>query len=107
MGRLTAQRGEIWLVDLGMIQKVRPVLILSQHYKYQERALVSYVIRTTSLRGTEYEIPHSAAKFHPGAFDAQSISTVPDVQLVRRLAVCDASTLKMVETALQRWLSLV
>lgn len=82
MGRLTAQRGEIWLIDLGMIQKVRPVLILSVPYKDEERALVSYVVRTTSLRGTEYEVPHSAPKFHAGAFDVQSISTVPDVQLI-------------------------
>ena len=37
MGRLTAQRGEIWLIDLGMIQKVRPVLILSVPYKNEER----------------------------------------------------------------------
>jgi len=29
MGRLNAMRGEIWLVDLGMTQKMRPVLILS------------------------------------------------------------------------------
>ena len=58
------------------------------------------------MRGTEYEIAHSAPRFHPGAFDVQSIGTVPDVQLVRRLAVCDAPTLKKVESALQRWLSL-
>lgn len=58
MGRLTASRGEIWLVDLGMIQKVRPALILSVPYKGQERAIVSFVIRTTSTRGTEYEVPH-------------------------------------------------
>ncbi|HCN29165.1 MAG TPA: type II toxin-antitoxin system PemK/MazF family toxin [Verrucomicrobiales bacterium] len=106
MGRLTALRGEIWLVDLGMTQKTRPVLILSVAYKGEERALVSYVARTTSLRGTEYEVPHQAAKFLPGAFDVQSIGTVPDVQLVRRLTVCDAGTLAKVEDALKRWLAL-
>ena len=106
MGRLTAHRGEIWLMDLGMIQKVRPVLILSVPYKNQERALVSYVVRTTSVRGTEYEVLHDAPKFKPGAFDVQSIGTVPDVQLVRRLAVCDVTTLGKVEVALQCWLAM-
>jgi mRNA interferase MazF len=106
VGRLIAQRGEIWLIDLGLIQKVRPVLILSRHYKDQERTLVSYVVRTTSKRGTEYEVPHSALKFLEGVFDAQSISTVPDVQLIRRLTVCDPDTLAKVESALQRWLGL-
>ena len=106
MGRLTAQRGEIWLMDLGMIQKVRPVLILSVPYKDEERTLVSYVVRTTSVRGTEYEVLHSAPKFQDGAFDAQSIGTVPDVQLIRRLALCDTNTLEKVEAALSVWLGL-
>lgn len=106
MGRLTAMRGEVWLVDLGMIQKTRPVLILSIAYKNEERALVSYVVRTTSLRGTEYKVPHQASKFLPGAFDVQSIGTVPDVKLIRRLTVCDGVTVSLVEAALKRWLGL-
>jgi mRNA-degrading endonuclease toxin of MazEF toxin-antitoxin module len=68
VGRLTALPGEIWLIDLGMVQKTRPVLILSIAYKDEERALVSYVVRITSTRGTEYEVPHQAPKFLPGAF---------------------------------------
>ena len=107
MGRLNAMRGEIWLVDLGMTQKMRPVLILSVAYKDEERALISYVARTTSVRGTEYEVPHHAPKFLPGVFDAQSIGTVPDVQLVRRLTVCDVPTMEKVEAALKRWLGML
>jgi len=107
MARLKAQRGEIWLIDLGMVQKIRPVLILSTPYQDNERALVSFVIRTTSLRGTEYEVAHAAPRFDPGAFDAQSIATVPDVQLMRRLTVCDAETLNRVEHALKSWLGLL
>ena len=82
------------------------MLILSVPYKGEERTLVSYVIRTTSVRGTEYEVVHSAPKFQEGAFDVQSIGTVPDVQLIRRLAVCDANTLEKVEAALSVWLGL-
>ena len=70
MARLTAQRGEIWLIDLGMVQKIRPVLILSTPYKDRERAFVSVVSRTSCLRGTEYEVGHAAPRFDPGAFDA-------------------------------------
>ncbi len=32
--------------------------MLSIAYEGQERAIVSYVIRTTSLRGTQYEVRH-------------------------------------------------
>ena len=53
-------RGEIGLADLGYVGKVRPVLILSVEPGDQDRALVTYVIRTTSMRGTDYEVPHSA-----------------------------------------------
>jgi mRNA interferase MazF len=49
-----AKRGEIWMADLGMAAKVRPVLVLSVAYEGQERAIVSYIIRTTSLRDTQY-----------------------------------------------------
>jgi len=106
VGRLKAQRGEIWLIDLGMAQKVRPTLILSVAYGDDERALVSYVSRTTSIRGTQYEVAHQAIKFQPGVFDVQSIGTVPDVQLVRRLTVCDSVTLENVERVLKIWLGL-
>lgn len=41
MGRLTALRGEIWLIDLGMVQKTRPVLILSVAYKDEELGSLS------------------------------------------------------------------
>ena len=43
-----AKRGEIWIADLGLAAKVRPVLILSVAFEGQERAIVSYVIRTTA-----------------------------------------------------------
>ena len=69
MERLTALRGEIWLIELGRVQKTRPVLILSVAYEDEECALVSYVARTTSTRGTEYEVPHQAPKFLLGAYD--------------------------------------
>ena len=38
------------MADLGLAAKVRPVLVLSVAFEGQERAIVSYVIRTTSLR---------------------------------------------------------
>jgi mRNA-degrading endonuclease toxin of MazEF toxin-antitoxin module len=103
---MTAQRGEIWLADLGRVQKVRPVLVLSVNYKDDERAVVTFVSRTTSLRGTEYEVPHKAPRFDAGAFDAQGINTMPDVHLVRRLAICNPSTFAEVEKSVMTWLGL-
>ncbi len=101
-----AQRGEIWLIDLGMVAKTRPALVLSVAYDERERAVVSYVPRTTALRGTRFEVAHTARGFDVGGFDAQGIAGVPNVQLVRRVGVLDAGTLVRVEAAVKAWLGL-
>lgn len=101
-----ARRGEIWLIDLGYAAKVRPALILSAPFEDHERALVTFVPRTTTARGTRFETEHRAPSFDPGVFDAQGISTVPDAKLVRKLGVLDVKTLALVETTLRRWLVL-
>ncbi len=102
-----AQRGEIWLIDLGMVAKTRPALVLSIGYDDRERAIVTYVPRTTVLRETRFEVPHAARGFDPGGFDAQGIAGVPSVQLVRRIGVLDGATLARVETAVKAWLGLI
>jgi mRNA interferase MazF len=101
-----AKRGEVWLADLGLAAKVRPVLILSVAYEADERAVVSFVTRTTTLRDTRYEVPHRAWGEADGAFDAQGVGSVPDVKLERRLGVVDAATLAQVERAVRAWLAL-
>lgn len=99
-------RGEVWLVDLGMAAKARPVVILSVEYLDEERALVSYVPRITSVRGTRFEVMHEARGFMEGAFDAQSIGTLPAVKFLRRISTLDSSTLAKVEEAIRLWLAL-
>lgn len=101
-----AKRGELWIADLGMVAKVRPVLILSVDYEGDERAVVTYVLRTTSLRGTRYEIPHSGCGMPTGAFDAQGLGSVPDVKLERRLGIVDSEVMAKVEDAVRAWLKL-
>lgn len=106
MARPEIIRGDIWLIDLGLAQKVRPALILSVAFLDHERALVTYVPRTTTLRRTRFEITHEAKGFDPGVFDAQSIGTMPAAKLVRRIAAIDRETLGKVEAAVRAWLAL-
>lgn len=49
MGPSAVSRGDIWLVDLGLAAKVRPVVVLSVAYLDHERAVATYIPRTTSL----------------------------------------------------------
>jgi mRNA interferase MazF len=98
------KRGEIWMVDLGMAAKTRPCLILSVPFRDDEKAVVTYVARTTQIGGGRFEVEHRAPHFLPGVFDAQNIGTVPVAKLMRLLARLPAERLLEVETAVQRWL---
>jgi mRNA interferase MazF len=99
-----ARRGEIWIADLGMVAKVRPVLVLSVPYENNERAVVTCVVRTTSVRETPYEVAHRARGMQDGAFDAQGLVSIPEVKLERRLGVVAQETLLQVEEAVRAWL---
>ena len=78
-------RGEVWLVDLGMAAKVRPCLVLSVPAEDRDRALVTLVPHTTSVRGSGYEVAVAARFLRPGAFDAQNPITVSVAKLLRKL----------------------
>jgi mRNA interferase MazF len=101
-----AIRGELWVIDLGIAQKVRPCLILSINYLDHERAVVTYVPRTTSVRQTRFEVPHVMRGFETGVFDVQGIGSVPNVKLERRLGLVEPAVVQAVEAAVKIWLSL-
>lgn len=102
-----ADRGQVWLVDLGMTAKTRPCLILSVRPDPQDRVLVTVVPRTTSVQGTRFEVDVSARFLKPGgAFDAQQVVTVAPHRLIRRLGTLDPTGLAAVEDAVRRWLGL-
>lgn len=67
------KRGEVWLVDLGMAAKVRPCLVISIPAEESDRALVTLVPHTTSLRGSRFECIVANTFLRPGAFDVQGI----------------------------------
>ena len=49
--------GEVWLAELGLVAKTRPVVIVSRHDPDAPRALVIYVPLTTQSRQSAYEVP--------------------------------------------------
>ena len=98
------QRGEVWIVDLGMAAKVRPALVLSVPALDQDRSLVTIVPHTTSSRGSRFEVATTVRFLKPGAFDAQNLITVPVAKFERRLGLLSADELSKVETAVKQWL---
>jgi mRNA interferase MazF len=98
-------RCEVWLVDLGMVAKVRPCLVLSiSADEENDRVLTTVVPHTTSTRESRFEVLSDVQFLKKGAFDAQNIVTIPKVKLVRRLGKLSADQMATVETAVRRWL---
>jgi mRNA interferase MazF len=100
------QRGELWLVDLGYLGKVRPVLVVNIPFLENERTLCIVVPHTTSVIGTRFEIsvPHPALRDE--AFDVQQTAAVQSAKFVRRLGALSSEQLALVEQALAHVLGL-
>lgn len=97
-------RGEVWLVDLGMAEKVRPALVLSGACTDLNRDLITVVPHTTTLRGSRFEISIPMPFLKAGAFLAQSPATVPSPRGVKRLGNLRAQDVRRIEKALLEWL---
>jgi mRNA interferase MazF len=97
-------RGEVWLFDCGMVEKVRPVLIFSIPFADTDRAVVSVVFHSTALRGSQFEVQVQVPFLKDGAFIAQSIATYPTVRAIRKLGALNAAQLATVEFVVFKWL---
>ena len=97
-------RGEVWLFDLGMEGKVRPAQVVSVAYGDLDRALVTIVPHTTSLRGSQHEIAVNVAFLRPGAFLVQNIATYPNVRAIRKLGMLKRDQFDTVFSGLLHWL---
>lgn len=98
------QRGEVWLVDLGLAARFRPAVVMSIPASDVDRALVTIVPHTTSARGSRFEATVSVPFPGAGVFDAQNVVTIPHAKLIRNLGKLAAAQLAAVERAMAVWL---
>ena len=87
-----------------MIEKVRPVLVLSIPFADADRALVTVVFHTTAVRNSQFEVKIEVPFLKEGAFVAQSIAAYPTVRAIRKLGALNATQLAEVEAAVFKWL---
>ena len=95
-------RGEVWLVDLGMVAKVRPCLVISTPARVKDRALVTVVTHTTSPRGSRFGVAIKTRFLNTGVFDAQSLVTVSEAKFLRKLGNLQPDQLSVVEDAVRQ-----
>ncbi len=101
-----ANRGEVWQVDLGLVGKVRPVLILALPRGSDDRQIFTYVPHTTQPRSTAFEVAVPARFLLAGVFDTQGISTVDTRKLMKKLGVLTPDQITRVEDAVLDWLQI-
>ena len=89
-----------------MTRKTRPALVLNRPYRDADRALISVIPHTTSLRGSELEIAVAVPFLQPGAFLVQNPITIPAAKAERFMGRLTIQQLAKIEAGVRNWLGL-
>ena len=100
--------GEVWLADLGLAAKTRPVVIVSREDPDPPRALAIYVPLTTHGRNSAYEVPLGKIGFlnEPSVANVQGVGSLPLVRLEKKLGTLPPVVFTALKTALRLALEL-
>lgn len=101
-----AKKGDVWIVDMGMIAKVRPCLLLTDFPEDDELALITVVAHTTALRQNRWELSIAKPYLKPGAFHFQQIQSISVAKLERKLGTLKDAEWQRVQTMLMKRLSI-
>ena len=84
---MNPQPGEVWLADLGLAAKPRPIVIVSRYDPNPPRTLVIDVPLTTQNRLSSYEVALLKLRFldRDSVANVQGIGSIPTVRLERKL----------------------
>ena len=95
--------GEVWLADLGLAAKTRPVVVVSRYDEDPPRVLVIYVPLTSEDRGSRYEVKMPKLPFLrlEGVANVQGIASLPQRRLERRLGVLPHELTERIKDALR------
>ena len=99
---MNLQPGEVWLADLGLAAKTRPVIIVSRQDPDPPRALVLYVPLTTQRRNGPYEVPLPRLPFldRESVANVQGLGSLPNVRLERKLGTLSSGIMEQLKEAL-------
>lgn len=99
---MSPQPGEVWLADLGLAAKTRPVVIVSRQDPNPPRALVLYVPLTTQNRLSPYEVPLPRFPFldRDSVANVQGLASLPVVRLERKLGRLSKEVMTALKAAL-------
>jgi mRNA interferase MazF len=98
---MNPQPGKVWLADLGLAAKTRPVVIVSRRDPNAPRALVLYVPLTNQYRLSPYEVPLPRLPYldRVSVDNVQGLGSIPTVRLERKLGQLPADILTKIRSA--------
>jgi len=96
------KHGEIWLADLGLAAKARPVIIISVDDPNPPRSLFIYIPLTSQNRGSRYEISlgHLTWLTKESVANVQGIGSLPSARFERKIGVLPKEDFLKVKQAL-------
>ena len=99
---MNPQPGEIWLADLGLAAKTRPVLVVSRYDPHPPRAMIIYIPLTTQYRESPYEVVLPKLRFlnQDSYANVQGLGSVPKVRLERRLGKLSDNVMREIKNAI-------
>lgn len=99
---MNPQPGEVWLADLGLAAKTRPVVVVSRHDPDPPRALIVYVPLTTQNRQSRYEVVLPKLRFldRDSVANVQGLGSLPRVRLERRLGKLSDDVMSKIKRAI-------
>ena len=99
---MNIKQGEVWLADLGIAAKTRPVVIISRYDANPPRVLVIYVPLTTQYRNSEYEVVLPSLKFlnQLSIANVQGIASIPTARLERKLGDLPSDVMLQIKKAI-------
>lgn len=102
------KRGDVVVVDLGMMAKVRPAVVVSIPKPDKQRKMSVVVPMTTEARGGECEIafPKPAWLKQECVINVLGVAGVDDAKIERRLSTFPLDKMAEIDGALRRMLAL-
>lgn len=99
---MTTEPGEVYLVDLGLAAKSRPMLVVSRRDEDAPRALTVCAPITTATRGSKYEVEIGKPKFlrERSYVNVQGLQAIQHHELKRMIGRLPADVLQRVRAAL-------
>ena len=101
-------RGDVVIVDLGMVAKVRPCVVVSISNPDSQRNMSVVVPMTTEVRGGAFEIPFPKPAWlrQESVVNLLGIAGVDNSKIERRIAAFPADKVLEIESGPKRLLGL-